>query len=102
MARGRIREDSAISIKPISVTGTRQIVKLAFDYAIANGRKSVTAVCKANIMKFTGRPCSTRSQARWPGLTGPEFERQELGDGRARPDVPVNTGARNPLPGAAS
>jgi isocitrate dehydrogenase (NAD+) len=53
MAGGKIRGDSAISIKPISVTGTRQIVKMAFDYAIANGRKSVTAVCKANIMKFT-------------------------------------------------
>ena len=53
MSEGRIREDSAISIKPISITGTRRIVKLAFDYAIANGRKSVTAVCKANIMKFT-------------------------------------------------
>jgi len=53
MAEGKIREDSAISIKPISVTGTRRIVKLAFDYAIANGRKTVTAVCKANIMKFT-------------------------------------------------
>ncbi|MCE5324752.1 isocitrate/isopropylmalate dehydrogenase family protein [bacterium] len=53
MSGGKIREDSAISIKPISVTGTRRIVKLAFDYAIANGRKSVTAVAKANIMKFT-------------------------------------------------
>ncbi len=53
MSGGRIRPDSAISIKPISVTGTRRIVKLAFDYAIANGRKSVTAVCKANIMKYT-------------------------------------------------
>ena len=53
MSGGKIRPDSAISIKPISVTGTRRIVKLAFDYAIANGRKSVTAVCKANIMKFT-------------------------------------------------
>ena len=53
MSGGKIREDSAISIKPISITGTRRIVKLAFDYAIANGRKSVTAVCKANIMKFT-------------------------------------------------
>ncbi|MHB9036477.1 MAG: isocitrate/isopropylmalate dehydrogenase family protein [Armatimonadota bacterium] len=53
MAGGKIREDSAISIKPISVTGTRQIVKMAFDYAIANGRKSVTAVAKANIMKYT-------------------------------------------------
>lgn len=53
MSQGKIRPDSAISIKPISVTGTRRIVKLAFDYAIANGRRSVTAVCKANIMKFT-------------------------------------------------
>ena len=53
MAGGKIRSDAAISIKPISITGTRQIVKFAFDYAIANGRKSVTAVCKANIMKFT-------------------------------------------------
>ena len=53
MSNGKIREDSAISIKPISITGSRRIVKLAFDYAIANGRKTVTAVCKANIMKFT-------------------------------------------------
>ncbi|HYO61545.1 MAG TPA: isocitrate/isopropylmalate dehydrogenase family protein [Actinomycetota bacterium] len=49
----RIREDSGISIKPISVTGTRRIVKGAFDYAIKHGRKKVTAVHKANIMKFT-------------------------------------------------
>jgi len=53
MAKGKIRPDSAISIKPISVTGTRRIVKLAFEWAIANNRKSVTAVAKANIMKFT-------------------------------------------------
>ena len=53
MSDGKIRQDSAISIKPISITGTRRIVKLAFDYAIANGRKTVTAVCKANIMKYT-------------------------------------------------
>ena len=53
MSAGKIRKDSAISIKPISITGTRRIVKLAFDYAIANGRKTVTAVCKANIMKYT-------------------------------------------------
>lgn len=53
MAKGKIREDSAISIKPISITGTRQIVKFAFDYAIANNRRIVTSVAKANIMKFT-------------------------------------------------
>jgi isocitrate dehydrogenase (NAD+) len=49
----RIREDSGISIKPISVTGTRRIVKFAFEHAIKEGRKKVTAVHKANIMKFS-------------------------------------------------
>src|ERR671911_485163 len=50
---GNIRRDSGISIKPISETGTRQIVQFAFDYARRNGRRKVTAVHKANIMKFT-------------------------------------------------
>src|ERR687886_624193 len=49
----RIREDSGISIKPISVTGTRRIVSWAFDYAKRYGRRKVTAVHKANIMKFS-------------------------------------------------
>ncbi|MEA2505407.1 MAG: isocitrate dehydrogenase [Actinomycetota bacterium] len=49
----RIRDDSGISIKPISVFGTQRIVRAAFDYAIKNGRKKVTAVHKANIMKFS-------------------------------------------------
>lgn len=53
MSNGKIREDSAISIKPFSITGCRRIVKYAFDYAIQNGRRKVTAVAKANIMKFT-------------------------------------------------
>lgn len=53
MAGGKIRQDSAISIKPISVTGSRQIAKFAFEYALKNNRKKVTAVAKANIMKFT-------------------------------------------------
>lgn len=48
-----IRPDSGVSIKPISVMGTERIVKAAFDYAVANDRKKVTAVHKANIMKFT-------------------------------------------------
>ncbi len=46
-------EDAGISIKPISVTGTRLIVQFAFDYARRNGRRKVTAVHKANIMKFS-------------------------------------------------
>ncbi len=49
----KIREDSGISIKPISVTGTRRIVTYAFEYARRYGRKKVTVVHKANIMKFT-------------------------------------------------
>jgi isocitrate dehydrogenase (NAD+) len=48
-----IREDSGISIKPISVSGTRRIVTYAFEYARRYGRTKVTAVHKANIMKFT-------------------------------------------------
>ena len=48
-----IREDSGISIKPISVTGTTRIVRWAFEYARKYGRKKVTAVHKANIMKFS-------------------------------------------------
>jgi len=48
-----IRRDSGISIKPISETGARNIVQFAFDHARANGRHKVTAVHKANIMKFT-------------------------------------------------
>jgi isocitrate dehydrogenase (NAD+) len=49
----KIREDSGISIKPISVTATKRIVTYAFEYARRYGRKKVTAVHKANIMKFT-------------------------------------------------
>ncbi len=49
----RIREDAGISIKPISVSGSRRIVRFAFEYARKRGRKKVTAVHKANIMKFS-------------------------------------------------
>ncbi len=49
----KIRKDSGISIKPISVFGTERIVRFAFEYARKNGRKKVTAVHKANIMKFS-------------------------------------------------
>ena len=48
-----IRPDSGISIKPISVTASARIVNFAFNYARTHGRRKVTAVHKANIMKFT-------------------------------------------------
>jgi isocitrate dehydrogenase (NAD+) len=51
--QARVRQDSGLSLKPISVGGTRRIVEFAFDYARKNGRRKVTAVHKANIMKFT-------------------------------------------------
>jgi isocitrate dehydrogenase (NAD+) len=48
-----LRHDSGISLKPISVAGTRRIVEFALDFARKHGRRKVTAVHKANIMKFT-------------------------------------------------
>ncbi|EAQ82009.1 isocitrate/isopropylmalate dehydrogenase family protein [Blastopirellula marina] len=46
-------DETGVSIKPISVSGTQRIVRCAFDYAQKNGRKKVTAVHKANIMKYS-------------------------------------------------
>ncbi len=48
-----VRKDSGFSIKLISEAGSRRIVKFAFEYVRANQRKKVTAVHKANIMKFS-------------------------------------------------
>ena len=49
----KIREDSGIGLKPISITGTKRLVRKAIQYAIDRKRKSVTLVHKGNIMKFT-------------------------------------------------
>ncbi|GAG00471.1 unnamed protein product, partial [marine sediment metagenome] len=49
----RLAADSGISIKAISETASRKVIAFAFDYARANGRRKVTAVHKANIMKST-------------------------------------------------
>lgn len=49
----KIRQDSGISIKPISVFGSERVVRYAFEYARKYKRKKVTAVHKANIMKFS-------------------------------------------------
>jgi isocitrate dehydrogenase (NAD+) len=53
LAAGRIREDAAISIKPISAFASERIVDFAFRHAVENGRRKVTAVAKDNIMKAT-------------------------------------------------
>jgi isocitrate dehydrogenase len=49
----QVRLDSGVGIKPISITGTKRLVKMAIQYALASGRKSVTLVHKGNIQKFT-------------------------------------------------
>jgi isocitrate dehydrogenase len=49
----QVRRDSGIGIKPISEFGTKRLVRMAIQYAIANKRKTVTLVHKGNIMKFT-------------------------------------------------
>lgn len=67
---------SSLSIKPISEFGTERIVRFAFDYAVKHGRRKVTAVHKANIMKFTdGLFLSVaRRVAEEYASTGVEFE----------------------------
>ncbi len=52
-SNGKIFEDAAISIKPISTTATKRIAEFAFKFAKKYNRKKITAVSKANIMKLT-------------------------------------------------
>lgn len=52
-SKGKINAGANISIKPISRDNTARIARFAFDYAVKHGRKRVTSVTKANIMKFT-------------------------------------------------
>ena len=70
-----IRPDAAISLKPISAFASERIIQYAFEYAVRHGRKKVTAVHKANIMKFTDGlflEVARRVAARYEGQV--EFE----------------------------
>ncbi|HXY34467.1 MAG TPA: isocitrate/isopropylmalate dehydrogenase family protein [Planctomycetaceae bacterium] len=78
---------TGVSIKPISYEGTRQIADYAFDYAIKHGRKSVTSVCKANIMKFTDGLWYDETRAVALAY-GAKFEWPDLAGG-VRPDAEV-------------
>lgn len=53
ISNNKIRENSAISIKPISEFGSERIARFAFEYALKHKRRKVTAITKANIMKCT-------------------------------------------------
>ena len=66
-----IREDSGIGIKPVSITGSKRLVRAAIEYAVRKGRKSVTLVHKGNIQKFT-----EGAFMRW----GYELVREEFAD----------------------
>ena len=52
-SKKQVRLDSGIGIKPISVTGTKRLVRMAIQFALDTGRKSVTLMHKGNIQKFT-------------------------------------------------
>ena len=49
----KVRLDSGVGVKPISITGSKRLVRAAIKFALANGRKTVTLVHKGNIQKFT-------------------------------------------------
>ncbi len=49
----RVRADSGVGIKPISITGTKRLVRYAIAWALKNGKRSVTLVHKGNIQKYT-------------------------------------------------
>ena len=53
VSKKKLKDDSAISIKPITKAASERIVRFAFEYALKNNRKKVTCVHKANIMKAT-------------------------------------------------
>jgi isocitrate dehydrogenase len=52
-SKKQVRSDSGVGIKPISVSGTKRLVRMAIQHALESGRKSVTLVHKGNIQKFT-------------------------------------------------
>ncbi len=75
-SKAKIYDDAGISIKPISITGSRRIVKFAFDYARKYHRKKVTVISKANIMKYTdGLFFATAQQV---AKDYPDIEYQEM------------------------
>jgi isocitrate dehydrogenase (NAD+) len=80
-------ETTGVSIKPISVEGTRNIVNHAFEYAVKNKRRSVCSVCKANIMKFTDGLWYKESRAVATAY-GAKFEDKSLAEGvQADPEL---------------
>ena len=85
-----IRPDSGVGLKPISRFGTRRLVRMAIEYALAHGKKSVTIVHKGNIMKFTEGAFRNWgydvAKEEFGDKTIPENELWEKYDGKVPPD----------------
>ncbi|QDT33168.1 isocitrate/isopropylmalate dehydrogenase family protein [Thalassoglobus polymorphus] len=73
-------QTTGVSIKPISYEGTRRIADFAFDYAVKQERKSVTSICKANIMKYTDGLWYDETRAVALAY-GAKFEWEDLAEG---------------------
>jgi len=105
LAKGKkkIRQDSGVGIKPISVFGSKRLVRAAIHFALENDRKTVTLVHKGNIQKFTegafrewGYEVAT-SEFRQEVIT--ERESWILGNVEAHPDLTVEQNAALIEPG---
>src|SRR5690606_24372492 len=99
----RFPETSGIGIKPVSQEGTERLVRAAIQYALTNGRKSVTLVHKGNIMKFTegafrdwGYALATRE---FRNQVVTEREAWILGNVEEKPNLTVEENARLIEPG---
>jgi isocitrate dehydrogenase len=95
-----IRADSGIGIKPMSVTGSKRLIRRALQYAIANKRRSVTLVHKGNIMKYTegafrqwGYELAEREFA-GQVYTWQQWERTKAARGEAAADEEMDAAAR--------
>jgi isocitrate dehydrogenase (NAD+) len=79
LAGFELREDAGITVKPISVSGTRRIVRFAFEYAKANGRRKVTVGHKASIMQYSDGLFLKTAQEEDPVARGDvEFEAMQI------------------------
>jgi isocitrate dehydrogenase len=99
----KIRTDSGVGIKPISIFGTKRLVRVAIKHAIESGRKTVTLVHKGNIQKFTegafrewGYEVATQE---FREQTVTEFESWILGNLEANPSLTVEQNAALVEPG---
>ena len=73
-----VREDAGLTVKPISVTGARRIVRFAFEFVRSNGRRKVTLGHKANIMRFSDGLFLSIGQIEAEGHPEVWFEEMEI------------------------